>query len=178
MRVVQHRLAITLLASVIAGSGCAGPQTATSLDPRRGAAQVQTRLEQALSTLPGWRLQRAGVQQGHEVLVLTPSSAAPGGPVCLVDTQASAKDQSELAIQIRVDPLMEIPKAGKARVLDLINAHHEENWAGTFFVDAQGSLLGQWTLNLPKQALDVAFVKDAIQRLYQSWLQLDSELRR
>lgn len=98
--------------------------------------------------------------------------------MCLVDTQASSKDQSELAIQIRVDPIIQVPAAGRPKVLATINAHHAKNWAGTFFIDDEGSLLGQWTLNLPKASLDVAFVKDAILRLYQSWQQLDSEMRR
>lgn len=163
---------MTSLALVL--SACA--PSARQLSPSQTPQALRATMAQSLRKLPGWSVTTQAIQGKHEVLVLR--HAASPQLVLLIDSAQSAADGSELAIQIRLDPSLRIPDAARNQLLAQLNAHHARNWAGTFFVDAQGSLLGQWTFNLPGRPLDVNFVSDAVLRIQESWAELESALRR
>lgn len=175
----RHAPLFTLpLALSLALGGCVKRKGASSIHPEQSPAQRQSRLLVALGKLPGWNVEKARVSPQREVLVLRKKSLTPHAAILLVDSAPSAKDGSEVAVQIRIDARRRIRQSDHPRVLEAINIHHNQNWAGTFFVDPSGALLGQWTLNLPDRALDLAFIRDAVLRLVTSWEELHAALER
>lgn len=135
-------------------------------------------MTKALGRLKDWRVESRELGPGQEVLVLRPPAKVSPSTLFLIGSAASAQDRSEVAIQIRIDPSVIVSKTQQSRVLAEINAHHQRNWAGTFFVDPDHSLLGQWTFNLPGRPLNAAFVRDAVLRLEESWAELNRALHR
>lgn len=168
-----------LLALLLLGgsNACTRSQSRTLLHPELPQEQIHSRLGIGLTELRGWSIVEAQVDGGQTVLVLRKTNAKPDHALILVATAPSAPDGSELAIQIRIDSQKRVPAKAHAAVMREVNAQHARNWAGTFFIDRSGALLGQWTLNLPDRALDLAFVLDAILRLNSSWTELQAALR-
>lgn len=173
---LQHLLLLSCLLSG-AASGCSSRHPGSLLSPRDGSEKSEAKISSFLQKDGAWRVQLASTQAQQSVLLLSPkgSLAAPG--VFLIDSAPSSADGSEMAMQIRVDSLHRVAPAQRDAALARINAHHADNWAGTFVIDAQGSLIGQWTLNLPGAPLQAIFVKDALERLARSWVELFADLQ-
>lgn len=168
-----------LLAAVmlLGSNACTRSPGATLVHPDQSGDQIHARLAKGLKNLPGWTLEQASLSEDQKVLILRKAKAKRDRALILVATASSAKDGSELAIQIRIDSQKVVPTKAHAAVMREVNAQHARNWAGTFFIDRSGALLGQWTLNLPDRALDLAFVRDAVLRLDISWMELQAALR-
>lgn len=172
-RGVPWLLAVIML---LGGNACARSQGATLVHPDQPQEKIHSRLAKGLKSLPGWSLEQASLGDTQKVLILRKNKSRKDKALILVATAPSSKDGSEMAIQIRIDGQTQVPAKAHAAVMRELNAQHARNWAGTFFIDRSGALLGQWTLNLPDRALDLAFVRDAVLRLHASWIELQAAL--
>lgn len=178
LHLTSLQLRVSLLCLLIgSSSACLSRNKVPLLSPQEGSEKSEAKISSFLQNDGRWQVQIVPTQGQEKVLVVKPkgSPAAPG--VFLIDTAPSSADGSELAMQLRVDSLQRVAPSQRAAALARINAHHVDNWAGTFMIDGQGALIGQWTLNLPGAPLQAIFVKDALERLAQSWIELHSDLQ-
>ncbi len=93
-----------------------------------------------------------------------------------IDTWFSTDDKTERLVAIRLLTSMKVSEQDLPLVYRQINAHHVEYWAGTFFVDSDSEIRGQWSINIPAADLPGALVDDAMGRLASSWLELRASI--
>ena len=89
-----------------------------------------------------------------------------------IDTWFTTDDETERLVAIRLLTGMKVAEKDLSLVYNQINAHHVEYWAGTFFVDSDNEIRGQWSINIPAADLPGALVDDAMGRLGSSWVAL------
>jgi hypothetical protein len=95
-----------------------------------------------------------------------------------IDTLSSARDGTERVVQINLFSKQIIDASRYDEVLRRLNEYHRLHWHGTFHVDRDNEIVGQWHLNIPGAGypLHLELVYDAVQRLTMAWPALYKEL--
>lgn len=96
-----------------------------------------------------------------------------------VDTLSSSRDGGERVVQINLYSRQLIDPAKLDEVLRVLNVHHQKRWSGVFYIDTDNEVVAQWNVNIPGAGFPVhaELVRDAVQRLGITWLQLYPELK-
>ena len=195
----------TLLCLALA-AGCApraakpvGPASAASLSRSVPSAQrgSDTLLEVAQDDLQTeQRIADYLIKQGHSVTVapvegsekpgrmLTMSMRSDVAPSFRVFLRTKPSSEAEGTVTERVVLLylsstIKLPPEQWPAALDTINKHHNESWAGTFYVDRQdGELMGFWQINIVgTHAIHPEMVRDAWMHLCSAWEDLYQEMK-
>tara|TARA_R110002096_G_scaffold436061_2_gene666663 strand:- start:12446 stop:12910 length:465 start_codon:yes stop_codon:yes gene_type:complete len=89
----------------------------------------------------------------------------------LVNTQRSARDNSERVIILSLVTRLIVPPEKHAEVLKLINHYHDDTWGGIFTINPNDNEIeAQWMLNTHRGVgLCPVVFTDTIARLLQSW---------
>ncbi len=96
-----------------------------------------------------------------------------------IDTQASTKDGGERVVILELRPELRYAADQRPAVLAVLNAYHVESFAGTFRLMPDGSIVGQWPLNVlaTAGALSMDTIIDTMERLSLGWGNVATLLR-
>lgn len=157
-------------------SGCAG-HGAKWVTVATDEGSVEEQLATYLEQTAGLHVTVANGADPSDRFVVMQMEGTGGAPDfdMVVDTLPSAQDQNQVTtgrvILVRLKSRVAVPATARVAVLEAINAHHVEYYAGTFWIGTEGEVDGQWPLNITADEAPVhaAMVADAILRLWQSW---------
>lgn len=170
-------LVATVLAFVACGRGAV-------LRPIEDGTAVERRIGDYL-TAKGLENELIKTQSPGDSVLMLVLHGEPGKPdvVIILDTQTSARNKETLeaveqVILLQLRSEVKVPVDRRGQILRLLNAHHNEFWAGRFSIDDDdGELHGSWAINLSRDYdTPIEVVEDAMVRLVASWLELQPKL--
>jgi hypothetical protein len=176
------RTARLFVLACVALTGCAHQQVAGVRNPIP-FARDESSMERAMAK----QLRARGLQvteavvEGDDVIVRMSFAATSKAPEfeLRIDTQASTKDGSERVVILELRPELHFTEEQRVAVLQVLNAYHVESFAGTFRLMPDGTLIGQWPLNVLQSAgaLSMDSIFDTMERLSLGWANVAGLLR-
>lgn len=183
--------AVVALARLAAGRGAAAasptPAAPASVSPVTAgadwleAARDESSLEhRIMGYLKSKGLSTYTNDKPEDLRVWVSYAAGEGTPAydISIDTLSSARDGTERVVQISLFTRQIIDASRWDEVARHLNEHHRTHWSGTFHIDADNEIVGQWHINIPGAGYPVhtELVYDAVQRLGFSWTPLYKEI--